>query len=114
MTAPASGRTTCAKPGRVLTICTGEMLRSMPAAEKRYWRSIHASSVSIGSHSARITQVGTREAESAQSGLDLGQPHEQLPKQSSAVILDHHDDGRLVDRQVRVRIPLPLRAERID
>src|SRR3546814_6032344 len=59
--------------------------------------------------SHRRRQARTLEAEPAQTGNDLLAAHEQVPQQPGTVILDHHHDRPLVDREVAVGDPA-LRA----
>src|SRR3546814_5651589 len=49
--------------------------------------------------SHRRRQARTLEAEPAQTGNDLLAAHEQVPQQPGTVILDHHHDRPLVDRE---------------
>src|SRR5262249_25060008 len=51
------------------------------------------------------------EAQQLESRLDLRDPHEQLPQERAAVILDHRDDRALADRDIRVGVPALLLTE---
>src|SRR3546814_12600617 len=50
----------------------------------------------------------------AQTGNDLLAAHEQVPQQPGTVILDHHHDRPLVDREVAVGDPALRAVEGID
>src|SRR3546814_12442715 len=64
--------------------------------------------------SHRRRQARTLEAEPAQTGNDLLAAHEQVPQQPGTVILDHHHDRPLVDREVAVGDPALRAVEGID
>ena len=55
-----------------------------------------------------------REAEPLEARLDFGDAHEKLPQKPAAVILDHDDDRTLIDRQIRIGIPVAAFIEGID
>ena len=55
--------------------------------------------------------AGEFPADPLQHGLYLGIRHEHLPAEPRAVVLDHADDGPLVDRQVTSCKPVPLQVE---
>src|ERR1700733_2443279 len=56
----------------------------------------------------------TFEAQLPHPLADLRNAHEQLPDEAAAVVLDHHDDRPLADREVTVGVPVMLLAEAID
>src|SRR6516162_855075 len=59
----------------------------------------------------RSREVRAAEAERLEPGLDFADPHEQLPQERAAIILDHRDDRALADRDVSVGVPVLLLTE---